>query len=177
MSRVSKNPISIPSGVEVDISNTTVVVTGPKGKLEQSIADNLKLIKEDGSVKVQATAEDKQANAMSGTIRSLVANMIHGVSVGFEKKLLLVGVGYRAQSSGADLNLNLGYSHPINYAVPAGITVELPTQTEIIIKGIDKQKVGQTAAEIRAFRRPEPYKGKGVRYADEKIKLKEAKKK
>ena len=177
MSRVSKNPIRIPSGVEVDISNVSVVVTGPKGKLEQSITENLKLVKEEDNIKVETTVEDKHANAMSGTLRSLVANMIHGVSVGFEKKLLLVGVGYRAQSAGSDLNLNLGYSHPINYAVPAGITVELPTQTEIIIKGIDKQRVGQTAAEIRSFRRPEPYKGKGVRYADETIKLKEAKKK
>lgn len=177
MSRVSKNPIRIPSGVEVDISNSSVVVTGPKGKLKQFITANLKLVKEDSNVKVETTVEDKHTNAMSGTLRSLVANMIHGVSVGFEKKLLLVGVGYRAQSAGTDLNLNLGYSHPINYAVPTGITVELPTQTEIIIKGIDKQKVGQTAAEIRSFRRPEPYKGKGVRYADETIKLKEAKKK
>ncbi len=177
MSRVSNNPINIPSGVEVDIKATEVVVKGPKGVLEQSTGPELNLYKDNNFIKIETKLDSQHARALSGTMRSLVFNMVHGVSAGFEKKLILVGVGYRAQINGSDLNLSLGYSHGINYPIPKGISIELPTQTEIIIKGIDKQKVGQTAAEIRAFRRPEPYKGKGVRYSDEFIKLKETKKK
>ncbi len=177
MSRVSNNPINIPFGVEVDIKATDVIVKGPKGVLEQSIGPELNLYKDNNFIKIETKLDSQHAKALSGTIRSLVFNMVQGVSAGFEKKLILVGVGYRAQINGDDLNLSLGYSHGINYPVPKGISIELPSQTEIIIKGIDKQKVGQTAAEIRAFRRPEPYKGKGVRYADEFIKLKETKKK
>ncbi|MCP5274350.1 MAG: 50S ribosomal protein L6 [Burkholderiales bacterium] len=177
MSRISKNPITIPSNVEVSIAATNITVKGPNGKLEQKLNSEVNLKAEDKTIIVQSTSNSKHANAMSGTIRSLVANMVQGVSVGFEKKLMLVGVGYRAQLSGNNINLNLGFSHPVNYSIPEGIKVEVPTQTEIIIKGIDKQKVGQTAAEIRSFRRPEPYKGKGVRYSDETVVLKEAKKK
>ena len=177
MSRISKNPIAIPTNVEVSIAATNISVKGPNGKLDQKLNPEIHLKEENNTIIVQTTSSSKHSNAMSGTIRSLVANMVQGVSTGFEKKLVLVGVGYRAQLSGSNINLNLGYSHPINYLIPDGIKVEIPTQTEIIIKGIDKQKVGQTAAEIRSFRRPEPYKGKGVRYSDETIVLKEAKKK
>lgn len=177
MSRISKNPISIPSNVEVSIAATNIKVKGPNGILEQQLDPEILLKQENNSITVHATTSSKHSNAMSGTMRSLVANMVEGVSSGFEKKLMLVGVGYRAQISGNNINLNLGYSHPINYPIPDGIKVEIPTQTEIIIKGIDKQKVGQIAAEIRSFRRPEPYKGKGVRYSDETVVLKEAKKK
>jgi large subunit ribosomal protein L6 len=177
MSRVSNNPINIPSGVEVDINAAGIQVKGPKGHLFQSVGSDLSLHKDNSVIRVEVQENSQRAKALSGTIRSLVANMVQGVSVGFEKKLILVGVGYRAQFNENLLNLSLGYSHTINYHVPDDIKVELPTQTEIIIKGIDKQKVGQVAAEIRAFRRPEPYKGKGVRYADETIKLKETKKK
>jgi len=177
MSRISKNPISIPSNVEVTIATTKVTVKGPNGVLEQELNPEIQLKQENDNIIIETKAQTKQANAMSGTTRSLVANMVTGVSSGFEKKLMLVGVGYRAQLSGANLSLNLGYSHPINYAVPEGIKIEIPTPTEVVIKGIDKQKVGQAAAEIRMFRQPEPYKGKGVRYADENVILKEAKKK
>jgi len=177
MSRVSNNPINIPSGVEVDIKAAGIQVTGPKGYLFQSIDSDLNLYKDNNVIRVEIKKNTQHAKALSGTIRSLVSNMVQGVSVGFEKKLILVGVGYKAQFNENLLNLSLGYSHSINYSVPDDINVELPTQTEIIVKGIDKQKVGQTAAEIRAFRRPEPYKGKGVRYANEIIKLKETKKK
>lgn len=177
MSRVSKNPILVPKDVDVKIKPAEIIVKGPKGQLEQIYSNDLVLNIEDNLIKIEIKEDTKQANAMSGTIRSLIANMVHGVSNGFEKKLLLVGVGYRAQVSGNSVNLNLGFSHPINYAIPQGINIETPTPTEILIKGIDKQKVGQTASEIRAYRQPEPYKGKGVRYADESIKLKEAKKK
>ncbi|MBX3628647.1 MAG: 50S ribosomal protein L6 [Nitrosomonas sp.] len=177
MSRVSGNPIIIPSGVEVDINAAEITIKGPKGQLGQSIGSELSIYKENNSIKIETKHDSQHAKALSGTIRSLVFNMVQGVSVGFEKKLILVGVGYRAQISGNDLNLSLGYSHAINYPIPEYINIELPSQTEILIRGVDKQKVGQTAAEIRAFRRPEPYKGKGVRYADELIKLKETKKK
>lgn len=177
MSRISKNPISIPSTVEVTIAAAKVAVKGPNGTLEQELDPSIQLKQENNSVIVETSAQTKHANAMSGTVRSLVANMVTGVTSGFEKKLMLVGVGYRAQLSGSNLSLNLGYSHPINYEVPDGIKVEVPTPTEVVIKGIDKQKVGQAAAEIRMFRQPEPYKGKGVRYADENVVLKEAKKK
>ena len=177
MSRISKNPISIPTNVEVSIATTNITVKGPNGKLEQKLDPEIQLKQENNTITVQSTSDSKHSNAMSGTLRSLIANMVHGVSTGFEKKLMLVGVGYRAQLGGNNINLNLGYSHPINYPIPDGIKVEIPTQTEIIIKGIDKQKVGQIAAEIRAFRKPEPYKGKGVRYSDETVVLKDAKKK
>ena len=177
MSRVSKNPISVPSNVDVKITPTEVSVKGPLGNLHQTIVADVALEVKDSNIQVKVLNDSKQANAMSGTIRALVANMVKGVSVGFEKKLLLVGVGYRAQSNPKNVNLMLGYSHTIDHAIPEGITIETPTQTEIVIKGIDKQKVGQVAAEIRAYRKPECYKGKGVRYADEVIVLKEAKKK
>jgi large subunit ribosomal protein L6 len=177
MSRVSNNPINIPSGVEVDINTAGIQVKGPKGYLFQTVGSDLSLNKDNNIIRVEVLKNTQQAKALSGTIRSLVSNMVQGVSVGFEKKLILVGVGYKAQFKENLLNLSLGYSHTINYPVPDDINIELPTQTEIIIKGINKQKVGQVAAEIRAFRRPEPYKGKGVRYADETIKLKETKKK
>jgi len=177
MSRVSKNPIPIPSNVEIIISPVEVSVKGPLGMMQQKLTSDVILELSDSVLKIKTTNDSKHANALSGMIRALVANMVRGVSVGFEKKLLLVGVGYRAQANPNKINLALGFSHPVDHIVPDGITIETPTQTEIIIKGIDKQKVGQTAAEIRAYRRPEPYKGKGVRYSDEVIILKETKKK
>lgn len=177
MSRVSKNPIEVPSTVQVNISDDRITIKGPLGNLSQNLGTSVGLRFDDNKISVIKSNSSKQADAMSGTLRSLVANMVHGVTVGFEKKLLLVGVGYRAQLKGNSINLMLGYSHPIDHEIPNGITIETPTQTEVIIKGIDKQKVGQTAAEIRSYRKPEPYKGKGVRYSDEQIILKEAKKK
>lgn len=177
MSRVSKNPITIPANVEIKILPFQVSVKGPLGTLQQSLTNDVKLELNQNILKIQTTNDSKQANALSGTIRSLVANMVRGVSVGFEKKLQLVGVGYRAQTGLNKINLTLGFSHPIDHEVPDGIKIETPSQTEIIIKGIDKQKVGQIAADIRAYRKPEPYKGKGVRYHDEVILLKETKKK
>lgn len=177
MSRVSKNPITIPANVEITILPMFVSVKGPLGTLEQALSTDIKLEIDKNILKIQTTNDSKHANALSGTIRALVANMVRGVSVGFEKKLQLVGVGYRAQAGQNKINLTLGFSHPVDHVVPEGITIEIPSQTEIIIKGIDKQKVGQTAADIRAYRKPEPYKGKGVRYSDEVIILKETKKK
>ena len=177
MSRVSKNPITIPANVEINILPFQVSVKGPLGTLQQSLTNDVKLELNQNILKILTTNDSKHANALSGTIRSLVANMVRGVSVGFEKKLQLVGVGYRAQSGLNKINLTLGFSHPIDHVVPDGIKIETPSQTEIIIKGIDKQKVGQIAANIRAYRKPEPYKGKGVRYHDEVILLKETKKK
>ncbi|SFE87700.1 50S ribosomal protein L6 [Nitrosomonas sp. Nm166] len=177
MSRVSNNPISIPSNVVIDITPLEISIKGPLGNLRQALTDDVLLEQSDNVLRVKASNDSKHANSISGTIRALIANMIRGVSVGFEKKLLLVGVGYRAQPSANKINLALGFSHPIDHIVPEGISIETPSQTEIIIRGIDKQKVGQTAAEIRAYRKPEPYKGKGVRYSDEVIILKETKKK
>ncbi len=177
MSRVSNNPISIPSNIEISITSSEIYVKGPLGNLKQTITGDVLVELRDNTLKIKTTNDSKRANAMSGTTRALLANMVRGVSVGFEKKLLLVGVGYRAQANPERVNLVLGFSHPIDYIIPDGIKIETPTQTEIIIKGIDKQKVGQAAAEIRAYRRPEPYKGKGVRYSDEIIALKETKKK
>ncbi|MCP5242146.1 MAG: 50S ribosomal protein L6 [Burkholderiales bacterium] len=177
MSRVSKNPISVPSNVEITIATSNVTVKGPNGILEHKLNSGLRLVQNSSTLVVEQTDNTKKSNALSGTTRSLIANMVKGVSSGFEKKLLLVGVGYRAQISGKNINLSLGYSHPVSYQIPDGIQVEIPVPTEILIRGIDKQKVGQTAAEIRAFRQPEPYKGKGVRYEDETVILKEAKKK
>ena len=177
MSRVAKNPIELPKGVETTLTDSTVSVKGGKGNLQLEL-HRLVGVTLDGDV-LQVVAKDatRQAKAMSGTFRSLVANMVVGVSEGFQKKLELQGVGYRAKAEGNNVNLTLGFSHPINYALPEGVTAETPTQTEIIISGADKQRVGQVAAEIRDFRPPEPYKGKGVRYADERVFRKEAKKK
>ena len=179
MSRVSKNPISIPANVEVSIMPSNVSVKGPLGTLNQALTNDIMLEINENVLKIQTTNNSQHANALSGTIRALIANMVHGVSIGFEKKLQLVGVGYRAQAQAGQnkVNLTLGFSHPVDHVIPDGITIETPSQTEIIIKGIDKQKVGQTAADIRAYRKPEPYKGKGVRYSDEVIILKKKKKK
>ena len=174
MSRIANSPIAIPQGVDVNIGDTAVSVKGPKGNLEMTMHPAVAFSVEDGQCNVQ-WKEDKDV-AMAGTFRALLNNMVTGVSEGFEKQLVLNGVGYRAQAQGAKLNLQLGFSHEINYAVPEGVSVETPSQTEIIVKGCDKQQVGQVASEIRAFRPPEPYKGKGVRYADERIVRKEAKK-
>jgi len=177
MARAEKNPVAIPSGVEVRVSGQNVSVKGTKGALEQAINDAVGVTAEDNLVKFMARRADKNSKAQTGTARALIRNMIIGVSEGFEKKLTLIGVGYRAQAQGNKLSLSLGFSHPVDYAVPTGITVETPSQTEIVVKGVDKQTVGQVAAEIRAYRPPEPYKGKGVRYSDEHVVRKEAKKK
>ena len=174
MSRIAKAPIELPAGVEIDIKGEEVKVKGPKGNLVVRLHPNVSLEKNDGSYQVSAASAADIP--MAGTFRSLVNNMVIGVSSGFEKNLTLVGVGYRAQSQGNDLSLALGFSHPVEYKAPEGITIEVPSQTEIVIKGCDKQKVGQVASEIRAFRPPEPYKGKGVRYSDERVVRKEAKK-
>lgn len=177
MSRVAKAAISIPSGVEVKLDGQNVSVKGPKGQLDWVVMQDVTVTQEDGALKVAPTVENKDNWAMAGTARALVNNMVTGVSQGFEKKLTLIGVGYRAQAKGKVLNLNLGFSHPIDYEVPEGIEVQTPSQTEIVVSGADKQKVGQVSAEIRAYRPPEPYKGKGVRYAGEKVRRKEGKKK
>ena len=175
MSRIAKKPIEIPPGVEIKIAGNTLAVKGPKGLLELSIHEGVNV---DAQAKTLLFNPRRNGfNAMAGTMRSLASNAVHGVSQGFERKLQLIGVGYRAQAQGNKLNLTLGFSHPIHYTIPEGISIETPSQTEVVIKGIDKQKVGQVAAEVRAFRPPEPYKGKGVKYADEQIIRKEAKKK
>ncbi len=177
MSRIAKYPVSIPKGVEATIGQGQVSIKGPLGVLSRPLVDSVTVEKE-GDHLVFKTVEGKpEANAMSGTMRALVANMVTGVTKGFEKKLSLVGVGYRAQAQGDKVNLTLGFSHPVVHQVPKGLKVETPTQTEILVKGMDKQLVGQVAAEIRAYRPPEPYKGKGVRYANERVVLKETKKK
>ena len=177
MSRVANNPIELPKGVETTLTDSTVSVKGGKGNLQLELHRLVGVTQDGGVLQVIAKDATRQAKAMSGTFRSLVANMVVGVSEGFQKKLELQGVGYRAKAEGNNVNLTLGFSHPINYALPEGVTAETPTQTEIIISGADKQRVGQVAAEIRDFRPPEPYKGKGVRYADERVFRKEAKKK
>lgn len=177
MSRVANAPVNLPSGVEVTISGDAVAVKGPKGNLSQAIHPEVNVAQEDKTIKVSWASETKAARAQAGTMRALIQNMVTGVSTGFEKKLELVGVGYRAQAKGKVLSLTLGHSHPIDYNVPEGLTVETPSQTEILVKGADKQLVGQAAANIREYRPPEPYKGKGVRYSDEHIVRKEAKKK
>jgi large subunit ribosomal protein L6 len=177
MSRVGKAPVALPKGVEVTIAADSVSVKGPLGILTQHLNGDVR-VKQDGDKLVFEAANDSsQANAMSGTLRALVNNMVNGVTAGFQKKLNLVGVGYRAQAQGDKLNLTLGFSHPVVHHMPKGVKVETPTQTEILIKGNDKQQVGQVAAEVRAYRPPEPYKGKGVRYADEVVVIKETKKK
>lgn len=177
MSRVAKSPISLPSGVSVKQQGELLTVKGPKGELGMKVHPMVALKEEDNAMIVSPHSEDKQSWAMAGTMRALVNNMVTGVSQDFERKLQLVGVGYRAQAGDKSLNLSLGFSHPIEYPVPDGITIQTPSATEIVISGSDKQRVGQVAAEIRAFRPPEPYKGKGVRYADEQVVRKEAKKK
>lgn len=177
MSRVAKSPITLPSGVTVKKDGQALTVKGPKGELDMNIHALVELNEESDALTVSPVAEDKQSWAMAGTMRALINNMVMGVSQGFERKLQLVGVGYRAQAGGKTLNLSLGFSHPIEYPVPEGIDIVTPSTTEIVVTGSDKQRVGQVAAEIRAFRPPEPYKGKGVRYADEQVVRKEAKKK
>lgn len=177
MSRVAKSPVEIPAGVEIKLNGQHISIKGGKGQLELSIHSNVEVKQEENVLTFEARDGAKHSRALAGTTRALVNNMVTGVTAGFEKKLQLVGVGYRAQSKGKSLNLNLGFSHPVDYSLPEGVTAETPSQTEILIKGIDKQLVGQVAAEIREFRRPEPYKGKGVRYADEHVRRKEAKKK
>jgi large subunit ribosomal protein L6 len=175
MSRVAKNPVDLPSGVEVKMSGRNIQVKGPKGELSLDLHPTVDMVHEDNQIRLAASTGDS-AMAMAGTMRALVSNMVTGVSVGYEKKLTIVGVGYRAQAQGNSLNLSLGFSHPVVYQIAKGVSVETPSQTEIVVSGTDKQLVGQTAAEIRRFRPPEPYKGKGVRYADEQVRRKQAKK-
>ncbi len=174
MSRIAKQPVVVPKGTEVTIQGQHVTVKGPKGTEEFHLHPSVTVEQEDGQLQVRPVTD--QDRAMAGTMRSILNSMVIGATQGFEKKLTLVGVGYRAQAQGRKLNLSLGFSHPVEYEAPEGITVETPSQTEIVVKGTNKQRVGQVAAEIRAFRPPEPYKGKGVRYADEEISLKETKK-
>jgi len=177
MSRIGKSPVTLPSGVEVQIGAGSIAVKGPLGLLVQPHPAYVAVVQGSGQLQVKTVEDSIRARAMSGTLRALVANMVTGVSKGFERKLNLVGVGYRAQAQGDKVNLSLGFSHPVEHKMPVGIKVETPTQTEIVLKGIDKQVVGQVAAEIRAYRPPEPYKGKGVRYSDETVVIKETKKK
>ena len=177
MSRIANKPVELPKGVEVTLAGQEIKAKGPKGELSMPLNPEVELNIEDGTAQVKARSGSKFSVAMSGTTRALLQNLVTGVNDGFEKKLELVGVGYRAKAGGKSLNLTLGFSHPVDYPVPEGITIETPSQTEIVVKGIDKQKVGQVAAEIRAYRPPEPYKGKGVRYSDEHVVRKEAKKK
>ncbi|MYM69054.1 50S ribosomal protein L6 [Pseudoduganella sp. FT55W] len=177
MSRVAKMPIAVPAGADVAISAQAITVKGPLGVLTQSLNGLVKVENNAGTLSFEPSNDSREANAMSGTLRALVNNMVTGVTKGFEKKLNLVGVGYKAQAAGDKLNLSLGFSHPVVHAMPEGVTVTTATPTEIVIKGIDRQKVGQVAAEVRAYRAPEPYKGKGVRYSDEVVKIKETKKK
>jgi large subunit ribosomal protein L6 len=177
MSRIGKNPIVVPKGVEVTLSADAVAVKGPLGTLTQRLNSDIKIERDGDKLLCIVNNDSTRANAMSGTIRALVANMVEGVTKGFERKLTLVGVGYRAQAQGDKLNLALGFSHPVVHQMPKGVKVETPSQTEIVLRGNDKQQVGQVAAEVRAYRSPEPYKGKGVRYTGEKVVLKETKKK
>jgi len=177
MSRIANAPVSLPSGVEVTLSGQLIKVKGSKGELEWNVHELVSVAQEEGEVKIAANESSKSAVALAGTTRALINNMVTGVTSGFEKKLTIIGVGYRAQAQGQKLNLTLGFSHPVVYEVPAGISVTTPSNTEIVVAGIDKQAVGQVAAEIRAYRKPEPYKGKGVRYSDEYVLRKQAKKK
>jgi large subunit ribosomal protein L6 len=177
MSRIAKNPITIPAGVDVKINDNTVQVKGPKGTLTQTLHSKVDLVLDNGTMTFNLEGKNDYVRMQSGTARALINNLVQGVSKGYERKLMLVGVGYRAAVQGSTLNLTLGYSHPINFPIPQGIQIETPTQTEILVKGIDKQLVGQVSANIRAYRRPEPYKGKGIRYSDEVIIQKETKKK
>jgi large subunit ribosomal protein L6 len=177
MSRIAKFPVTLPKGVEVTLAAEAVSIKGPLGILTQPLRKDVGIQREGDTLLFKNLDDSDESNAMSGTVRALVANMVVGVTKGFEKRLTLVGVGYRAQAQGDKLNLALGFSHPVVHAMPKGVKVETPTQTEIVIKGLDKQQVGQVAAEVRAYRPPEPYKGKGVRYTDEQVVLKETKKK
>ena len=177
MSRIGKAPVTVPDKVQVTVNPNEIVVKGPLGTLTQPISRGVNVKVDDGKVLFSVANESQEANALSGPMRANVANMVQGVKEGFQKKLTLVGVGYRAQAQGNKVNLSLGFSHPIVHQLPEGVKAETPTQTEILIKVMDRQKVGQTAAEIRAYKSPEPYKGKGVRYADEKVVIKETKKK
>lgn len=177
MSRVANNPVIVPEKVEVVLNDNLIEVSGPLGRLSLPLYGDVALKQEDGSITFSVANTTKHARAMSGTLRALVANMVQGVSQGFTKKLTLVGVGYKAQAQGQTLNLDLGYSHPIKHEMPEGITVKTPSATEVEITGADKQVVGQVAAQIRGYREPEPYKGKGVRYSDEVVQIKESKKK
>ena len=177
MSRVASNPILLPDGVELKVEGKRVTASGKMGELSYSVHESVRLVDEEGCITFMPEDESKEAKALSGTMRALLYNMVVGVSEGFQKKLELQGVGYRAQASGKKLTLQLGFSHPVEYEVPEGINLEAPSQTEIVISGKDKQQVGQVCAEIRSFRPPEPYKGKGVRYSGERVRRKEAKKK
>lgn len=177
MSRIAKYPVVLPKGVEITLASGEITVKGPLGALTQTLHPSVSVARDGEQLQVSAVSGADNAKAMSGTVRALVNNMVAGVTKGFEKKLTLVGVGYRAQAQGDKLNLSLGFSHPVVHHMPKGVKVETPLQTEILIKGIDKQQVGQVAAEIRAYRQPEPYKGKGVRYANEVVIIKETKKK
>ena len=177
MSRVAKKPVTLPQGVTATVDGETVTVKGAKGALKLSLRPGLTLVQEGQSVQVQVADPSRESMMHAGSLRAHLANFVLGVSKGYEKKLELVGVGYRAAAQGKVLNLTLGFSHPVAYDVPEGITIETPSQTEVLVKGADKQQVGQVAAEIRAYRPPEPYKGKGVRYADERVVIKETKKK
>ena len=177
MSRVGKMPIALPKDAEATITAGQITVKGPLGSLSQSLNGLVKIENNAGTLQFSAANDSREANAMYGTMRALVNNMVNGVTKGFEKKLNLVGVGYRAQAQGDKLNLSLGFSHPVVHQMPTGVTCATPTQTEILIKGISRQQVGQVAAEVRAYRSPEPYKGKGVRYSDEVVVIKETKKK
>jgi len=176
MSRIGKAPVVLPKGVDVAVAGSEVTVKGSKGSLSHQLHTLVSVNVDEGELKVAPNDQSQAAVALSGTTRALLQNMVTGVSDGFERKLEIVGVGYRAQVQGKKLNLSLGYSHPVEFPIPDGITVECPTQTEVVVRGIDKQQVGQVAANIRAYRRPEPYKGKGVRYSGEQIMKKEAKK-
>jgi large subunit ribosomal protein L6 len=177
MSRIGNLPITVPSGVDVTLAADKISIKGPLGVLSHPTSAGVEVKREGDQIVFKSADESIQANAMSGTLRALVANMVQGVTKGFERKLQLVGVGYRAQAQGDKLNLTLGFSHPVVHQMPKGVKVETPQQTEIVIKGMDKQAVGQVAADVRGYRPPEPYKGKGVRYADERVVLKETKKK
>ena len=177
MSRVAKAPVEVPANVTVTLSGQDIKVKGPVGELSHTVHSLVSVSHEQNTITTNVASEDKAAWSHAGTARALINNMVEGVSKGFEKKLILNGVGYRAKAAGKSLNLSLGFSHPVDHAIPAGITVETPSQTEIVLKGADKQLVGQTAANIRAYRKPEPYKGKGIRYSDENVRRKEAKKK
>jgi large subunit ribosomal protein L6 len=177
MSRIANYPVAIPKGVDVTLSGTAISIKGPLGTIARALDANVAIERDGEQLLCKAVGNSRHAEAMSGTMRALVANMVLGVSKGFEKKLALVGVGYRAQAQGDKLNLTLGFSHPVVHPMPNGVKVATPTQTEIVISGIDRQQVGQVAAEVRAYRSPEPYKGKGVRYVDEAVVIKETKKK
>lgn len=177
MSRIANSPVELPSGVEVTIKDSIISVKGGKGNLSLAINELVKITQNENVISFSAANQTKKSGALAGTFRSIVDNMVTGVTEGFTKELQLIGVGYRAQAQGKKLNLSLGFSHPVVYEVPEGIEVETPTNTQVVVKGVDKQLVGQVAADIRAYRPPEPYKGKGVRYTDEYVKRKEAKKK